>query len=428
MYSDDDAKSSFLWRLYQSFHDRGRQPASPQEEAQEEAQAPRSPRQERLALHGLLTQRWQNEAEYRSFCDILHLEATDVRRYVVLDVAMDGYESLFLRYSLDGIQQIREELLAQCEQALGGVTGVFVEDNLIGLLLSRTGFLLTEELVGALDQLRSWTQTAYGLNLTVGIGTYAMDASGLPESQRNARIATKYRMIFGSGQNIEYESIRMRVGVSIPYPEELEKDILEAIRRGDSARFERKLNDFYEVVCSASYQMINLSSATLLAGMYRRLEPGMQGRCDVTGVYTQLQSCGYWADQMRLLRAFGLSVMPQEQEKMSSRSDEYAQRAMAYIHTNYPNPDLSLVSIAEHVGVSQNTIRLVMHEKTGMAPRDYILQVRMEEACRLLRETELTAREISERVGYKESRYFYNVFKRYTGATAFEYRTRARRQ
>lgn len=79
-----------------------------------------------------MTRRWQNEAEYRSFCDILHLEATGVRRYVVLDVAMDGYESLFLRYSLDGIQQIREELLAQCEQALGGVTGVFVEDILIG--------------------------------------------------------------------------------------------------------------------------------------------------------------------------------------------------------------------------------------------------------------------------------------------------------
>ena len=424
MYSDDDARSSFLWRLYQSFHERGRQPASPQEGAQ----APHSHRQERLALHGLLTQRWQSEAEYRSFCEILHLEQSGAQRHVVLDVAMDGYENLFLRYSLDGIQQIREKLLEQCEQVFGGVTGVFVEDNLIGLLLTRSGFLLTDELVEALNQLRAWTQAEYGLNLTVGIGTYAMDTSGLPESQRNACIATKYRLIFGSGQNIEYESIRMRVGVSIPYPEELERDILEAIRKGDSARFERKLNDFYEVVCSASYQFINISSAALLAGMYRRLDPGMQGRCDVTGIYTQLQSCGYWADQMRLLRAFGLSVMPQEQEKMSSRSDEYAQRAMAYIHSNYPNPDLSLVSISEHVGVSQNTIRLVMHEKTGMAPRDYILHVRMEEACRLLRETELTARDISERVGYKESRYFYNVFKRYTGATAFEYRTRARRQ
>lgn len=424
MYSDDDARSSFLWRLYQSFPDQGRQPAS----SQEAGQAPRSRRQERLALHGLLTQRWQNEAEYRSFCEILHLEAGVQRRYVVLDVAMDGYESLFLRYSLDGIQQIREELLEHCEQALGGVTGVFVEDNLIGLLLSRTGFLLTDELVGALNQLRSWTQAVYGLNLTVGIGTYAMDASGLPESQRNALIATKYRMIFGSGQNIEYESIRMRVGVNIPYPEDLARDVLEAIRRGDSARFERKLNDFFEVVCSASYQFISFSASALLAGMYRRLDPDTQGRCDITGVYAQLQYCGYWADLMRLLRSFGLSVMPQEQEKMSARNDEYAQRAIAYIHSNYPNPDLSLVSIAEHVGVSQNTIRLVMHEKTGMAPRDYILRVRMEEACRLLRETELTAREVSERVGYKESRYFYNVFKRYTGATAFEYRTQARKQ
>ena len=138
MYSDDDARSSFLWRLYQSFHERGRQPASPQEGAQ----APHSHRQERLALHGLLTQRWQSEAEYRSFCEILHLEQSGAQRHVVLDVAMDGYENLFLRYSLDGIQQIREKLLEQCEQVFGGVTGVFVEDNLIGLLLTRSGFLL----------------------------------------------------------------------------------------------------------------------------------------------------------------------------------------------------------------------------------------------------------------------------------------------
>ena len=68
----------------------------------------------------------------------------------------------------------------------------------------------------------------------------------------------------------------------------------------------------------------------------------------------------------------------------------------------------------------------MVREKLDMAPRDFILRVRMEEACRLLRETDLTAREISEMVGYKESRYFYNVFKRYTGLTAFEYRTQTR--
>ena len=46
----------------------------------------------------------------------------------------------------------------------------------------------------------------------------------------------------------------------------------------------------------------------------------------------------------------------------------------------------------------------------------------MECACRLLETTDLSAREIGERVGFVESRYFYQVFKKYTGKTAFEYR------
>lgn len=424
----DDGQSSFLWRLYQTFQAQAGQQTQADAPCSALSPAPQaaSIRQKRLALHGLLTKRWQTESEYQAFCALLGIRENENKKYVVLDVCMDGYERLFMRYSLDGIQQIREELLEKCEQAFGSVVGVFVEDNLMGLLLAKDGFLLTEELVGALQTLRSWTQSEYSLNLTVGIGTYAMSAAELHESQRNASIATRYRMVFGSGQNIEYESIRMRVGVSLPYPESLERAILDTIRRGDAARFERKLNDFYEVVCSASYQFIHLSSAALLASMYRHLDSSVQENCDLIGIHTQLSTCCYWVEQMRLLRAFGLSIMPQALETGASRSDEYAQAAIAYIQANYPNPDLSLVSIAEHVGVSQNTIRIVMREKTGMSPRDYILQVRMTEACRLLRETELSAREISEMVGYKESRYFYNVFKRSIGTTTFEYRTRVR--
>lgn len=428
MNRETDGQSSFLWRIYQNFRERerGEQAGEAQFSAQGERAEMHSHLQKRLALHGLLTKRWATQEEYLAFCAMLGIEENSPKRYVVLDVCMDGYEKLFLRYSMDGIQRIRDELLDKCEHVFGGAVGVYVEDDLIGILLSREGFLLTDELIESLDTLRSWTQEQYSLNLTVGIGTHAMSAAALPESHRNARIATRYRMVFGSGQNIEYDHIRMRVGVSLPYPEGIERELLEAIRKGDPERFERKLNEFYEVVCSASYQFILISSTTLMSSIYRQLDAAAQESCDIIGFYTQLHACGYWADQMRILRSFGLSILPQEREKLSSRSDEYASAAIAYIEASYPNPDLSLVSIAEHVGVSQNTIRLVVREKLNMAPRDFILKVRMEEACRLLRETELTAREISERVGYKESRYFYNVFKRYTGLTAFEYRTQNR--
>ncbi|RJW55721.1 helix-turn-helix domain-containing protein, partial [Lachnospiraceae bacterium OM02-3] len=50
-------------------------------------------------------------------------------------------------------------------------------------------------------------------------------------------------------------------------------------------------------------------------------------------------------------------------------------------------------------------------------------QVRMEAAKSTLRNTDIPASEIAALVGYEDPRYFYKVFKKYTGLTPTEYRS-----
>ncbi len=63
-------------------------------------------------------------------------------------------------------------------------------------------------------------------------------------------------------------------------------------------------------------------------------------------------------------------------------------------------------------------------QKYGVTLTEYIQQKRIAQARQLLLRTELPVLEIIEQVGYKNARYFYEIFRKSTGMTPAEYRDR----
>jgi AraC family transcriptional regulator len=61
-------------------------------------------------------------------------------------------------------------------------------------------------------------------------------------------------------------------------------------------------------------------------------------------------------------------------------------------------------------------------QTTGFSPSDYFIQLRMDEAKRLLRETEMSVLEVSLDVGYSSPSHFAQVFRRQVGVTPSDYR------
>ena len=59
---------------------------------------------------------------------------------------------------------------------------------------------------------------------------------------------------------------------------------------------------------------------------------------------------------------------------------------------------------------------------TGFGFLDYLTQLRLQEAQRLLRTTALSLADISELCGFSGSNYFGDVFRRYTGMSPSAYR------
>lgn len=93
-----------------------------------------------------------------------------------------------------------------------------------------------------------------------------------------------------------------------------------------------------------------------------------------------------------------------------------------YISENFHDSQLSIDTLAQALGYSIGYVRQIFKEEMGIPYNEYLIQVRIEESKRLLEETELSAKEIADRIGISDSRYFYTIFKNRIGLTAQEYR------
>lgn len=98
------------------------------------------------------------------------------------------------------------------------------------------------------------------------------------------------------------------------------------------------------------------------------------------------------------------------------------QEAIRICRSNFPNPNLNINALSERLGVSRTTLLRLFRRKMNMTPSDYLLQLRVQRAVSLLRETRYPLNRIAELSGWNDSNYFCRIIRHATGRTPGEIR------
>ena len=95
-----------------------------------------------------------------------------------------------------------------------------------------------------------------------------------------------------------------------------------------------------------------------------------------------------------------------------------------YIDHNYQE-HITMESLADHFHFSASYINKMFRSQFGVPPMKYLLNLRIEKACALIKENEdLGIGSIGEMVRYSDSRYFSRIFRSVTGLTPSAYKKR----
>ena len=81
---------------------------------------------------------------------------------------------------------------------------------------------------------------------------------------------------------------------------------------------------------------------------------------------------------------------------------------------------------AEHLSITPKYLSTLCRNVSGKSPMKWITDSVMEDCYQLLRDTDITVKEISNRLGFPNSSFFGQYFREQAGMTPIEYRTKYR--
>lgn len=102
---------------------------------------------------------------------------------------------------------------------------------------------------------------------------------------------------------------------------------------------------------------------------------------------------------------------------------DIAAEIRAYIDMHY-GEDINLDRIAEQFHFSREYVGRIFRAQYGCAVYEYIQQVRMDQAIKLLRNPKLSLQTIADHLGYSNANYFSKAFRRFYGISPRDYKNK----
>lgn len=109
-------------------------------------------------------------------------------------------------------------------------------------------------------------------------------------------------------------------------------------------------------------------------------------------------------------------------ESYEPQTKRYVQEIKNCIKLNYTNADFNVEAISKIVHVSHSYLCKIFKKETSQTIKNYLTDCRMNEAMKLITETDKPVKDVAYLVGYNDELNFMKSFKRYFGKTATEFR------
>ena len=357
--------------------------------------------------------------------------------YDQLQINLEGDEYLVIVFSLDGYMNTQDNdngfnflLTYSLENIASELFDSHYTYECVRLPNSNVCYILNineandKRYLEVLDKAQKLMFEYFSKTVSIGIGTIAEDESEIHISYTNALAALNYRFIYGNNSLISYDqAITGRSNSSSPDYMQAQS-IANTISSGKLNECMDYIDSFFKTLINHDFNSIILNILSLntiiqkeelLLGLPQNDLLTIDNPFYLDYSYDEIKE--YYKKRCKNnIEAY------QEIKKKTSKKPAIIKEVIDIIDNNKFNPDLTVENIASEVNLSTNYLRSLFKENMGISLSKYIDNIKLEMACKFLKETDEPVQAICDKLKFTTSNYFYSYFKKHMGMTPIQYR------
>ncbi|MCW1292597.1 MAG: response regulator [Candidatus Parvarchaeota archaeon] len=125
-----------------------------------------------------------------------------------------------------------------------------------------------------------------------------------------------------------------------------------------------------------------------------------------------------------IIKELLLTTLNTKMQVFNKKYNSIIKKVLEIIESEYQNSSLSLSLVADMIGINMSYLSLIFKQEMGQTFIEHLTNVRINKAKELLMNSDLKVADISSKVGYNEPHYFSFLFKKKTGLSPQEFRSK----
>lgn len=235
------------------------------------------------------------------------------------------------------------------------------------------------------------------------------------------------RMLFGPSIIVDQTTLEKQSSVECIISDSRIKALTESILEMDEENTLPLLDDILDTISSSSYNSAQKSLINLFVALddaFSKLfsNNGIEKNIISGNLTYKLSKLEYVGEIKSNIKDLMESISDAVIKNKNNRQGELLTQIMAIVQEKCFSRDFSISTVAEELGMSASYLGKVFKKASGKSFSEYVLGKRMEEACMMLKDTDMTIDEIVYAVGFGDVPYFYKLFKKINGCTPVKYR------
>jgi len=289
-----------------------------------------------------------------------------------------------------------------------------------------------QDLTTAVRYIQQDIHEQFGLTVCAGVSMPVREVSQIHEAYVHALSALEYKSVYGKGSMILYSQVpngasASEVGSMYEYSDKL----ASYLHKGDVNAIEQLLDGLIRSWIAGGTSAVSGLHAWFGNLLFSLMKFALEQRIDLNkhlkeDVFFRLYSYEFIEDKKRYLLEICRFIVS-EVHTDHSRKNETAEWIIEYIGKNYDKP-LSLSILADKISMSPSYLSALIKSHLGVGFVEYVSQLRIQKAVRLLEDDSLTVQDIAEQCGYDTIHTFIRQFKKTHRMPPNEYRKIRRRE